>query len=1268
MVFKPFTTLARQSISKHLVNGYAQSVVAATQSSYASSTVQLSRLGQQNAPARLHTAFGGANSGRAAPGKDGQGSDSLGSYYAVQSQAIDEKEEKENRKYLFSRKILWSKAQHQQQQKALLENPPSLELGLPRSRSSSLAQAEAQLPSKDVLKGEEEEEAVFVEPAAEESEVLLSEKVAPVEEVEIEVEAEAAPSPTSSEETLVPASPEVSGITDRYNDQLRDLRTAGKYQEISALFEHMIQEGVQPSTTTYNHVLVALVQTGAGGIARVLNVYQDMLRNKVLPSTVTYSILIDYLAASSKSSLQFAQRIQDDILRFGFVIPSRKRELDEIRSQKSLDMALDIFYASTEVRVERAFSEPVYSILIEACAESGREEDMLKVYTHMEVHGVLPSLDTTLSLIKGFGKAGNIRSVVETYNNYCALDSSKKPGSVDERYLVYKSLILAYMEAGDPAGALSFLEKIVGASKDAHRSQLLAVAIIKGFLQQGDLHSAKEWIVGRMTGASEYPGLSRVLIGVADLGDYGLANQLYSEFMAHVRLHGINHSGTSIAQMAFLNLCVKEGKIENARAVWNDLSERILSNGPDVEAAVVYSMMLFENRLTNEALVVLKQFSEFFMERPSSIPLALRAEYLREAFESLIDRLAAKDLLTHGVALDISGFSMRHCGRMGAQASRIVLGLFGEQRILGLTLPQLDLLLQIQAGVLQQPGEPASEGIQKFEQMLTLALNAGVPLSKAMKVSVDGVIAARGINEGLLGEWTAFAQAQKVWENMPMAPLTEDAVASPTLVPSEGEAVAEDNYDPYWAKTDVKVSQAIDNALEGAKTARARLMDARRMYQQTRKAGRLVRMTTLARMVGAAARAGQPEFMEEIYQNARMDTPLLTEFRSVRYVWCILLDSMVAGQLSVGNRRQAAVYHDEMLKMGASPSANTYGLYIVSLKGSNQTYDEASEALKIFERAKAENVLPSSFLYNALIGKLAKARRVDDCLFYFAEMRALGIKPTSVTYGTMINALTRVGDEHFAEELFQEMEAMPNYKPRPAPYNSLMQFFVNTKRDRSKVMDYFNRMTSLGIEATSHTYKLLIEAYATLDPPDMSAAEGVLDLIRTKNQPVESSHHAALIHAKGCVLQDVEAAISHFKSLLHPTTSTAKLQPQLDNTIYQALFESLVANHRVQDTTLWLSDMERRGVRMTPYIANTLIHGWALEKDIVKAEEVYKSLSKDENARLKREPSTYEAMTRAYLAVEDRAGALKVVNEMSGRGYPNAVMVRVMDLVRGRGE
>lgn len=1254
MVFKPFTTLARQSISKHLVNGYAQSVVAATQSSYASSTVQFSRLGQQNAPVRLHTAFGGANSGRTAPGKDGQGSDTLGSYYAAQSQLGDDKEDKDSRKYLFSKKILWSKAQHQQKQLLEIEASPT------RSRSSSLIQADTVPPLLETPEVALDTE-VFVDEDT--TPVQASLKAAVAEETSVAAPEPAQPvSPTASESTLVPSSPLVSPETAQYNQQLQTLLSQGKHQELTALFQHMVKEGVQPSTTSYNLLLIAVVETNTVGVSPVINVYQDMLRQKVLPSTVTYSILIDFLASNAKASLQFTKGVMADQARFGFVVPSRMAELKEIQSQAPMDLALDIFYASTEVRKERVFPEATYAVLAEACAEHGCEADMLKVYTHMEQHSVSPSVDMMLSLIKGFGKAGNMTSAVETYNNYRALDSAHRPGAVDERFRVYKTLIIAYMDADDAAGALSFLEKIVDASKDLQRSERLADAVIQGFLEQKDIESAREWILSRDVNSSEFLSLSKILITVADLGDYALASRLYVEFNAHVRSLGINHPAIAITQMAFLSLCVKDRKIDDARAVWGDLSERGHSSGPDVEAAMLYTNMLFENGLTNEALVVLKQFTEFYMERPFGAPLALRRDYLQQTFEHLIAATSRTGFLTPSIALDICGFSMLHCGRLGLEASRIVLRLFGVQRIIGLTLPQLDLLLQVQSGVLQEARargfELLLEDVQKFEQMLSVAVKANIPLTEALKTSIERAIMVSGVPAA---KWNAFVQNQTVWEA-----ITENSVqvtestTSPTLVASEGEAIPEDNFDPYWAKTDVKISQAIDNALEGAKTTRPRLSDAKRMYQQTRRAGRLVRMTTLARMVAAAASSGQADFMAEIYRNAKNDTPLLMEYRSVRYVWCVLLDAMVAGQLTLGNRQQAAVYHEEMLKMSASPSANTYGLYIVSLKGSDQTYDEASEALKIFERAKAENVAPSSFLYNVLIGKLAKARRVDDCLFYFAEMRALGIKPTSVTYGTMINALTRVGDEHFAEELFQEMEAMPNYKPRPAPYNSLIQFFVNTKRDRTKAMAYFNRMMSLGIEPTGHTYKLLIEAHATLDPPDMLAAEGVLEVIHANGQTVETSHHAALIHAKGCILHDLEAAISHFTAVIEGGRVTP------DNTIYQSLLESLVANHRVKDTPAWIADMKQRGIRMTPYIANTLIHGWATEKDIVRAKAVYDSLSSNENDKLKREPSTYEAMTRAYLAVEDREGAMKVVEEMGGRGYPHAVTVKVAELVRGR--
>lgn len=479
-----------------------------------------------------------------------------------------------------------------------------------------------------------------------------------------------------------------------------------------------------------------------------------------------------------------------------------------------------------------------------------------------------------------------------------------------------------------------------------------------------------------------------------------------------------------------------------------------------------------------------------------------------------------------------------------------------------------------------------------------------------------------------------------------------------TPVPHVAQPV-ENSYDPYANSTDFKGSALIIDELERGSTGRmkaSRLNEAMTRFRNIRRVGRHPRYITYAKLISAAAREEKMNLVNDILGMAKTDIPLLPQYSVVRYGWASILDAMVGACLTLGNRAEAARYHQELLDMGCAPTANTFGLYITTLKESTKTFDEASEAVKIFHRAKQEGVEPSSFLYNALIGKLGKARRIDDCLFYFAEMRALNVRPTSVTYGTIVNALCRVSDSAFAEELFEEMEAMPNYKARPAPYNSLMQFFLTTKRDKAKVLAYYERMKAKGIQPTNHTYKLLVDAHATLDPVNMAAAESVLDVIRASGSSPEAVHYSSLIHAKGCVLHDLPAARAVFDSVL----ADPSIRPQA--CLYQALFEAMVAGHQVGQTEELLVQMKAKRVEMTPYIANTLIHGWAGEKNIIKARDVFASVSKE-----KREPSTYEAMTRAYLAVEDRTSAKNVVQEMLSRGYPSAVSNKILELIGGAG-
>lgn len=465
----------------------------------------------------------------------------------------------------------------------------------------------------------------------------------------------------------------------------------------------------------------------------------------------------------------------------------------------------------------------------------------------------------------------------------------------------------------------------------------------------------------------------------------------------------------------------------------------------------------------------------------------------------------------------------------------------------------------------------------------------------------------------------------------------------------------DDSFDPYAASTDFKGSALIADELERSMSGRAkvsRLNEALHRFRNIHRAGRHPRYVTYAKLISAAAREDRASLVNEIFAMAKSDVPFISQYPVVCYGWVSILDAMVGASLTMGNRQMAAQYHQDLLDMGAAPTANTFGLYITTLKESTKTFDEASEAVKIFHRAKAEGVEPSSFLYNALIGKLGKARRIDDCLQYFGEMRNLGIRPTSVTYGTLVNALCRVSDAKFAEELFEEMEAMPNYKARPAPYNSMMQFFLNTKQDKAKVLSYYERMRASGIQPTGHTYKLLVDTHATLEPVNMVAAEAVFDMIRSSGEKVEAVHYASLIHAKGCNLHDMAGARAVFDSVMNDPS----IRPHA--CLYQALFESSVANHRVAETEPLLQDMARNRVEMTPYIANCLIHGWAQEGYIGRSVEIFSSLSRD-----KREPSTYEAMTRAFLAVNDRHSAMRVVQEMLSRGYPGAVSGKILELV-----
>ncbi|CAG7941854.1 unnamed protein product [Penicillium salamii] len=1245
MVFKPFTHLARQSFTKAFTHGYAQSVVAASQT-YASTT-PFNPLSVQSAKfsrtTQLQNAFSNTSSSSGAGAKTSSGGSGgsdggLAAYYAAWQNAQQTGDDSDWTQYEFNRRIGWK---------------PSDEADIPEDRVAS-----------DSIPPHPTKAAVNDDVSAQVEEAVAR---------EIQIQEEQA----QAEEAALSAGPadvaQVSEAAQVASDGIVRLIANKMYADIPAAFEALLRDGLTPTVEAYNALLVAAIRLhpdAAQAIPKALDVYSDMLRRKVIPDEDTYETLVHLLVTRSHDIIKVKQVLENQRLRFGgmeeqgkFMLQSSELEHAILLEDTSLSIAVKLFDTAALRHSRHAFPVETYRQLIIACAKEGKAEDMIRVYAHMESHKVTPHATIFPSMITAFASASDLRSAVECYNEYRGLAVSDDNGifSIVERQdgQVYAALIRAYLSCDKEAGALQFLDKIRSSFDDvtdgrqdrwsAVESIIIEEAFVQHSIDTFKYSQALEQAKDQLHDVARDQAISRICISAADADDFPTASAAYDSLPTAP-------DARQNPAISLLALHVRRGNVSAARSLWIMLNTVGQATPDMVQPTAMYAVALLKSGNVEEGLHQARNMFTRIRKASEQQNLVDTREQIVESlhlFGRVLMQSAA--VLSPQASMTLLWSMLENGGLVSPLAEHAVANL-GPIGISQLKPADLTLALQVQAGMLASSSSMLFDVAHpvRFAHMLDVALSSSLPMDVYTTGLVDQAVGRLYVSSpDIVKKWqeylgantpTSVSPARVFSESHSPVSMAETSITAPT---------APESFDPYAHATDFRGSAIIAEELE--KTSgriETHLNEALTRLNGMRRTGRHPRYITYAKLITAASKTGRMTLAHEIHNMARSDVPLDMNFTAVKYGWVSILDAMVAACLTLGDRQLAAQYHKELLTLGSAPSANTFGLYITTLKESTKTFDEATEALKVFHRAVAEGVEPTSFLYNALIGKLGKARRIDDCLAYFAEMRANNVRPTSVTYGTIVNALCRVSDERFAEEMFEEMESMPNYKPRPAPYNSMIQYFLNTKGDISKVLAYYERMQARNIQPTMHTYKLLIDAHASLEPVNMAAAEAVLETMKAAGQHPDAVHYASLIHAKGCVQHDLDGARKIFDTVL--SNRRVRLQPCL----YQALFESMVANHRVADTEPIVQDMLARKVEMTAYIANTLIHGWAAEGDVTKAKAVYDSIGIQ-----KREPSTYEAMTRAFLSADQRKSATTIVQEMMSRGYPSAVAGKIVDLV-----
>nr|KMM65825.1 hypothetical protein CPAG_02168 [Coccidioides posadasii RMSCC 3488] len=1264
----PFTHLARQTFSKTFAHGYAQSVVAASQSSYASSATSLNQItsvpGKFTRTAQLQSAFqnasgssssAGAKAGHAASNYASADS-GLAAYFAAWQLAQQTGEDGDWKQYQFTRRIGWkagakeSKEEESKPERESADEQDSASL----SHSSlndgrSVRSVESAPVDKDVSARVDEavaREIQQIQEAAEltdsasvvdsaellESKEATSAEITPVTSVE-----DVAPSPKAPRTPRTPVRAlRSTQATNEESNRIVELAAARSFSQVPVAFEKLLKDGVVPSIGAYNALLQAAIYLHSDvyhAVPKALDIYSDMIRRNVMPNEQTYQTLVRLLSTRALDCQHMVQNLEQARIRYGgmdepgkSLFRSSEVEHELLTEDHSLSIALKLFTLATSRHHGIVFSLDIYRSLLTACAMKGEVDKMIQIFAHMEKNKVAPHAAMFPPMIDAFAAGGDLKSAVECYNEYRTLaiaDDSGVFGVVDRKDgEVYAAVVKAYMNCGKTDGALRFFDKIRtsfdGVENREQRLKVVEDVIVKdGMVQHsikaGNFVEALKTAQNRLGGESLRSAVLKICESAADAGESAVASEAYDLLSAEKTGSGSSSQTPVVAMMA---MHIRQGDLVSAKSQWAILASNDHVNADLIQPTAMYAVALLRSGQTDEGL---SQARNMFAKIRNASPN--KQGQLREEIDEAIDLfgrvlMQSSPVLSAHAAMTLIWAMVENGGLVSPVAEHAIASL-GPMEISQLSAHDLNLALQVQAGMLIN-GSPLFDAAHpaRFAHMLELAMSTGLPFNHHTKQLLDqGVSKVSVARPELLRKWQHFTQgsARPTFVSPRYSPTQK---VSPAVKPTHPE----DSFDPYAHSTDFRGSSMIAEELENTRgRPEDHLNTAMIKFRNMRRIGRHPRYITYAKLITAAAKCGRMNLVHEILGMARHDVPLIPQYGAVKYGWTSILDAMVAASLTAGERGLAAKYHQETIEHGRRTSANTFGLYITTLKESTKTFDEQRKPLVASMTA---------FLY--FCGDARQWCPSDKCHVWHDSQR------------TLQGDVRRDG-----------VDAELQSRDRP-PYNSLIQYFLNTKRDRLKVLAYYERMKSKNIEPTMHTYKLLIDAYASLEPVNMEAAEGVLETIRSTGQQPEGVHFASLVHAKGCVLHDMEGARKVFDSAL----SSRAVRPQA--CLYQALFEAMVANHKVTDTPALLESMTKAGVEMTPYIANTLIHGWATEGNVNNAKSVYESIGIQ-----KREPSTYEAMTRAFLAAEDRQSASAVVQEMLSRGYPSAVASKVVELVSG---
>ncbi|KDR74356.1 hypothetical protein GALMADRAFT_123802 [Galerina marginata CBS 339.88] len=1089
-----------------------------------------------------------------------------------------------------------------------------------------------------------------------------------------------------------------------------ETRTAGQpLNSIIKLYNTMLERSILPTVQTYENLIHALVDRDTEVHKAILSLEMRMKRAPL-------------------EGRREAATLEAD-----------QGRIAKLREEDNFPSAMSLFEGVLAIGAKDQLSHATYTRLLSSCANHSDVNAAIHIFAQLEsIKDMKLGPGIYRNMILTFSNAKKIENAEQTFEAFIAASQTgnlkRYPVTLADaerrsQILVWNVMIEAYFRASMPDKAIELVDRMLHSTAGdnflPHHTPIATsstfTTVIAGFILSGDLQSARTWfdnLLGQeRTPANPFEGLDGkamrpdsvawhlMIDALAAEGNLEELNRLYTIMKSiceednlqirpadHIIIHRANMNNlqnldndAALQTLQFLldDLAGFESDQENW-VMKVDICNEFVSRGyydtpcALIGEAVLQELQKFGNALPPHRLLWLQKISLDFMNHvynsvaagKGELPFLSALGLARVGFNlSLKQELKFAPFILHSYG-HIRSLSLLPYEELYAEDWNILISyaVHFEDNALKGNPNDLHVVPNFAFnGLASLMDDMASHGVQ-FDTVH--------PDTRRKVVEVLGLQYGEQGRDELLGRLgPTYLEASREFGELQYSSLENSLTQSPDSSSSLRTETSATSVDSFPNLTiDRYHSRVVEEALRAnSRSSERYALEAYELFQKGLEKGVVPQILTFGHLIESLGRLNDLDKVRELYSVAQSTLPLL-HHNQQHAAWVRIEDSMIIALAHSGHVDAAHVHRLRILEQGGCPSSDAYGVLIQHVK---DTTDDASAGLSLFQEAIERGVRPNLYLYNNIISKLSKARKADYALELFQQMKASGVNPSSITYGAVIGACARVGDVVSAENLYHEMTHAPDFKPRVPPYNTMMQLYTTTKPNRRSVLYYRDEMRQAGVRPSAHTYKLLLDAYGSIEPVDLKSMDAVFaELQQNTTVEITGAHFASLINAYGCVSKDLDKALAIFESMHRIPRA-----PPPDAVVFEAVVNVIVAHKRTDLIPIYISKMTQAGVHMTAYIANFLIKGYANVNDMEQARVVFEALADPPTGvaapnnhaphspssspevpvmePVYREPSTWEVMVRAELGAGNRDAAIGLLERLRERQYPEAVYNRI---------